>query len=59
MRRGYACTGGSNILLTMLGCRLLMKVVDYNLMASATALAGPLLPDFRKAQAHSQGKKAQ
>ena len=36
-----------------------MKVVDYNLLASVTALAGPYLPDFRRAQAAGQPKKAQ
>lgn len=36
---------------TALGFRLLMKVVDYNLMASVTALAAPLLPDFKRAVA--------
>ena len=52
-RRG--CTGR---VLTQRSCRLLMKVVDYNLLASITALAGPLLPDFRKAQAQGKGKLA-
>ena len=40
-------------------CRLLMKLVDYNLLAFVSALAGPLLPDFWRAQAHTQAKKAQ
>ena len=40
---------------TALGFRLLMKVVDYNLMASLTALAAPLLPDFKRAVAAGSG----
>ena len=36
---------------TALAFRLAMKLVDYNLMASAAALAAPLMPDFRKALA--------
>ena len=31
--------------------RLAMKLIDYNLMASATALLAPMLPDFKKAMA--------
>lgn len=33
---------------TALGFRLLMKVVDYNLMAAATAAFGHVMPDFRR-----------
>jgi len=36
---------------TALAFRLAMKLVDYNLLASAAALAAPALPDFRKALA--------
>jgi short-subunit dehydrogenase len=43
---------------TALGFRLLMKVVDYNLMATLTALAAPLLPDFKRAVAASSGSAA-
>ena len=38
--------------------RLLMKLVDYNFMASLTAVAAPLLPDFRMMKASSKGKAA-
>ena len=33
---------------TALAFRLMMKVVDYNLMAVATAVAAPLMPDFQR-----------
>jgi NAD(P)-dependent dehydrogenase (short-subunit alcohol dehydrogenase family) len=36
---------------TALGFRLAMKLVDYNLLATVSALAAPMLPDFRKALA--------
>jgi len=36
---------------TALGFRLAMKLVDYNLLATASALAAPMLPDFRTALA--------
>ena len=35
---------------TALAFRLMMKMVDYNLMALATSRLAPLLPDFRKFQ---------
>ena len=38
--------------------RLLMKLVDYNFMASLTAVAAPVLPDFRMMKAGSKGKAA-
>ena len=34
---------------TALCFRLAMKLVDYNLMATITALMAPVLPDFKKA----------
>ncbi len=36
---------------TALCFRLAMKLVDYNLMATLTALMAPMLPDFKKAMA--------
>ena len=42
---------------TALAFRLMMKVVDYNLMAVATAVAAPLMPDFRRAVAAGKEKK--
>jgi hypothetical protein len=35
--------------------RLAMKLMDYNLMATITALLAPVLPDFKKAM---KSKKA-
>ena len=47
---------------TALGFRLMMKVIDYSFMAALTALAAPLLPDFKRAvaagAAAGKGKKA-
>jgi hypothetical protein len=34
---------------TALCFRLAMKLMDYNLMATITALMAPILPDFKKA----------
>jgi short-subunit dehydrogenase len=51
-------TGWRDIGSTALGFRLLMKLVDYNLMASLTALAAPLLPDFKRAVAASAAASA-
>lgn len=34
---------------TALCFRLVMKLMDYNLMATITALMAPVLPDFKKA----------
>ncbi len=42
---------------TALAFRLMMKVVDYNLMAVATAVAAPLMPDFQRAVAAGKEKK--
>ena len=39
---------------TALCFRLAMKLMDYNLMATITALMAPFLPDFKKAM---QSKK--
>ena len=35
---------------TALTFRLAMKLMDYNLMATITALLAPVLPDFKKAK---------
>ena len=40
----HACAGA-----TALTFRLAMKLMDYNLMATITALLAPVLPDFKKA----------
>ena len=40
-----ACAGA-----TALTFRLAMKLMDYNLMATITALLAPVLPDFKKAK---------
>ncbi len=39
---------------TALCFRLAMKLMDYNFMATMTALTAPMLPDFKKAM---QAKK--
>ena len=39
------------------GFRLLMKVVDYNLLAFVTSRIATMMPDFQKAQAASQSLK--
>ena len=41
----HACAGA-----TALTFRLAMKLMDYNLMATITALLAPVLPDFKKAK---------
>lgn len=41
---------------TALAFRLMMKVVDFNFMATASALAAPLLPDFKLAVADAAAK---
>ena len=54
-----ACAGRTvwaDIGTTALCFRLAMKLMDYNLMATLTALAAPMLPDFKKAMA---ARKAQ
>ena len=42
---------------TAVGFRLLMKVVDYNLMATATAAFGHLMPDFKRHAAARTAKR--
>ena len=42
-----SCAGAGATALTF---RLAMKLMDYNLMATITALLAPVLPDFKKAK---------
>ena len=55
----WQLSGGATFTLragtTALCFRLAMKLMDYNLMATITALMAPFLPDFKKAM---QSKKA-
>lgn len=43
---------------TAVAFRLLMKVFDYNLFATATALFGHMMPDFKRHSKRSKSKSS-
>lgn len=57
--RGLGRTVWHDIGITAVVFRLLMKVVDYNLMAVVTTRLAPWMPDFQRFQGEGRtGKKA-